>query len=698
MSNKILTEYPLWFTVFCIIIAFLYTILLYRKDKKMSEISKSLILLMSSLRFVLVFVISFLLLSPVIKNLNINIEKPIIIVAQDNSESLLLANKDQDLNVYKNHLTNLINKLSEEYLVETFTFGEKFEKDSLYKFDEKQTDFSKIFDELQNNYYNRNVGALIIASDGIYNEGINPIYSTSNISFPIYTVGLGDTTIFPDFSITKLRNNKIAFLGNKFPIQIYVNSKKLKNKISNLKIFNNGNQLFSKDFNINSNEQTDIIDAELEAKSVGVQRYVIQITPLDIENNKLNNTKEVAIDVMDSRQKILILANSPHPDVSAIRQSLSGNDNYEVEYFKAEDFTGSVSKYNLVILHQIPSLTNAATKLLTEIKNKNIPALFILGAQSSFNNLNTLDLGLKVTQLNNAYDESQATLNNSFALFEVDEEFSKLVESFPPLICPFGTYNKSANLKVLLNQKISTITTENPMISFSSEEGLSASKTCFISGEGIWRWRISDYAKNKNTDLFDELINKIVQYLALKINKEKFMVSVDKIINENKNINFEAEVYNDSYELVNDQDVNLEIKDSIGKVYNYIFDKSNKAYFLDAGTFPIGDYNYTATTVLENETLTKKGSFSIVAVNTESENIVANHSLLFQLAEQNNGKFFNQNQLDSIYNNIKTNKNIVPISYSNKKFTDILNLKWIFFLLLFLVSAEWFLRKYLGGY
>ena len=36
--------------------------------------------------------------------------------------------------------------------------------------------------------------------------------------------------------------------------------------------------------------------------------------------------------------------------------------------------------------------------------------------------------------------------------------------------------------------------------------------------------------------------------------------------------------------------------------------------------------------------------------------------------------------------------------HSEETFNQLINLKWVFFLLLALISTEWFLRKYLGAY
>ena len=88
--TSLTTQYSLWFLPICLIGGFLFAWFLYRKETKFNEVSGILKNLMFALRFLSVSIIAFLLLSPIIKNLGKTIEKPIIIFAQDNSESVLL--------------------------------------------------------------------------------------------------------------------------------------------------------------------------------------------------------------------------------------------------------------------------------------------------------------------------------------------------------------------------------------------------------------------------------------------------------------------------------------------------------------------------------------------------------------------------------------------------------------------------------
>ena len=152
-----------------------------------------------------------------------------------------------------------------------------------------------------------------------------------------------------------------------------------------------------------------------------------------------------------------------------------------------------------------------------------------------------------------------------------------------------------------------------------------------------------------------------------------------------------------SYELINEEDVKLDISNSDGKIFSYVFNKSNMSYYLNDVSLPVGKYKYIAKTMLDNNETIKQGSFTIVPVNIEAQNTIANHQTLFKLASETGGKLFEPNQFSDLIKALQENENIVPISFSNKELTDILNLKWLFFLIVGFLSIEWFLRKFFGS-
>ncbi len=699
MNFSLITEYPLWFVVFCIGLAAAYTYILYRKDKRFQEVSKTFVWLMSGFRFVVVLFLSFLLLSPLVKSFSHTLEKPIILIAQDNSQSIKLGTQEaaNQLATYQSKLTNLITELSQKYDVKTYSFGDSVKKNIDYSFKDKQTNFSDLLKYLQNNYYNRNVGALVVASDGIYNQGNNPVYALNEINYPIYTVGLGDTTVHKDIIISQIKQNKVAYVGNKFPLQIYIDIKELNGVQTELKVTEKETVLFTKPIKAIGNSYSEIVNIEIEAKEKGIHRYHIELKPDNQEISAKNNVRDVIVEVIENKQRILMLANSPHPDMGAIKSVLEMNQNYDVESYNIADFTKSIATYNLVILHQIPSVNNTAPNLFSGIAKNNVPVLFILGTQISLQSFNNLNLGFSIERGTN-FEETLPETSESFSLFELGTEIKKFSTTAPALFVPFGEYKTLPALRVLFYQKNKNVVTSKPLIAFNIESGGSFGKYAIVAGEGLWRWRIDDYHLHDNHNIFNDLISKMVQLLISKEKKERFNIITKKIVNETDPILFDAEVYNESFELVNNEDVTIEITDQQNKKFNYQFNKTGKSYFLNAGLFPVGDYTYKAKTRLDGKDLEKISKFTVIPVNIEEQNTIADHHLLYQLSQKTNGTFFNSDKIDDLKKAIESNKNIVPVSFPEKNLQDFINFKWLFFLLLALLSAEWFLRKFLGGY
>ena len=691
--THITTQYSLWFLPLCIALGFLYAWVLYRKDTKLNETSPFLKKLMFTLRFLSVSIIAFLLLSPVIRNFGRTVEKPIIIYAQDNSESvqsdkILIEN-------FSKRIKDFFQKNS-AYNFKTFAFGDKtFQTDS-FNFKDKETDISQVISEIKNKYYNRNIGALILASDGIYNKGNNPEYEIQNIHFPIYTVALGDTSVRKDLILNNTEYNKIAYLHTKFPLNIKIKADKLKGKSTILKIFDNGKLIHNQKISINSNEYYKTIKLKIGAEKTGFHKFNVVLTKINGELTDKNNSEQIIIEISDKKQKILILSDAPHPDIAAIVDALKLNQNLKVDYVPVYKFNKSVNAYNLIILNQLPSKFNSAASVLNKIMNSNIPVIYMLGSQSSLTKFDKLNTGLTTGGYSNAPDHIRGKLNSNFDLFRINPEIENITLNSPPLLSPFGDYKLFGTAQILLYRQIKSINTQLPLIAFT--DGNASRKNAFITGEGIWRWRIYDYKQNQNHYLFNELINSIVQYMLTKENKNRFNIIADKIIPENQKILIKAEIYDKDFKLTEVKNIRFQLIDSAKNIKNYTFEKYGKIYRLNLGKLPVGDYSWKSETVTDGKKFKEKGLFSVIPVHTEALTMRANHKLLYKTAKNTGGKMYYPKNISELLQTIKNNENISPISYSEKKTEALINFKLLFFIILILLTAEWFLRKYFGHY
>lgn len=696
MNFKLITAYPWWFILFCIIFGLLITTLLYfRKGNK--EYTAGIKWLLAAIRFISITLTAFLLISPMVRTIKRSIVKPSIIIGIDNSSSITM---NADSGFYKTEFISKIESLQkdlgDDYDVHVFNFGDVVKMDEIPDFSDQLTDISSLFSEINTRYYNRNIGAVILASDGIFNSGSDPLYNVRNSKYPVYTINLGDTTSRKDIRVQNISYNKTAFKGNQFPVEITIQAMDLVGEKSKVTISEDNSVLFTQEFNVSSSNQIITIPAFIEAKEIGLKRLQIAIEPLEGEVNKSNNGRDIYIEIKESKLKVALITDSPHPDIAALQRVFENSNNFEVELFLADEFSSrKPESYSLIILNQLPSLKNAYTLQLNNITKSGTPLLLIVGSQSNIQLVNSLSQGLLLTNFKGSFNESVPSLNSAFSLFLYTEAQKKLIEMVPPLISPFASYNIANSVHVFAHQQIGNTKTEMPLILFNESM---EKRIGIIVGEGIWKWRMFDFIQNSTHSNFDELMQKMFQYLTAQTDKSKFRVDWKNFYVENENIEFGALLFNDSYEPINEPEITLEIVNEANKKFDYLFSSEDQRYTLKLGSFQPGMYTFQAKVELAGKEMIKRGSFVVTAVKLEDLNLVANHKMLNTIALESGGKSYFPSDFDAIADQLKTREDVKPMVYSRKYYMELIDFYPIMILLFLLLGAEWFLRKYLGGY
>lgn len=700
MINEITFQYPSWYIILCVALGLVYAFALYYKDHKFEDSPKWSKWLMGALRFLSVTGIAILLLSPLVKSISEDIKQPIVVIAEDNSQSVV-ANLSEDEIVQKKEEVNAIaNNLAEKYEVKRLVIGDQIQNSGVDSFTSKVTNLSESIEFIYDNFGDQNLGAVILSSDGIYNEGKNPLYSNVNLTAPLYVIAQGDTTIRKDVLIKNVFNNKIAYLGDKFSIQVDISAKNSSGNASTLTVTkvdgDNNQKLKSEPIRIDKENYFTTKEIILDANKVGLNKYRIALSPINGEVTRTNNYKDIFIEVLDARQKILLLAHSPHPDLSALKSMITTNKNYEVDIHFPEDKDLNVAKYDLVVFHNLPSNKFSMAVEIANLNKKRTPRLFVVGAQTQLRGLNNIQDNIKVVGNSTSLEDVEADIVSTFNSFTTNPEIGRKLKTFPPLIAPFGQYTSPSGSNVLLKQNIKKIPTDYPLLSFKDKDGF---KTGVWVGEGIWKWRLFDYLQHDNYDVVTELVNKSIQYLSTKEDKRKFRVSTSKnLYKENEQISFDAQLYNDNYEMINEPDVFLTIINQDGKEFKYNYSRSNNFYTLNIGMLTAGRYRYVASTNYGGQVMEQKGSFSVQNIQLELYDLTARHDLLRALSEKYGGEILPSGASLSIADKVLSNSKIKPVIYQSTVTKSVINFKWLFGLILFLLSLEWFLRRYMGSY
>lgn len=689
-------SYPYIYILVIFLLAAFFTFLLYGKSK--SQFSKTIFWIITVLRFLGIFALLFLLLSPVLKYKKNETIKPTIIILQDNSESIKYGWKKNDSSLFRKSLNDITEKLNGDFNVIVHPFGSDIIDTLRYDYTEKQTDISESLNSIFSKYEHQNIGGIILTSDGIYNKGISPLQYNFPSSANLYCVGLGDTNTQQDFLVARVFANQIVYKGDAFVIKGDVAAFNCEGKTMQIQItdLNTGRSLSSKTITVNKNNFSYTIETIVQAESAGIKKYSVSVLPLENEQNTINNKQQISIEVLDNKENILLVANAPHPDINAIKEALINNKNYKLDICMADKLPSKTAQYNLIILHNLPSIKNPCSSLVSQAKESGTSIWYIAGLQSAHNLLNSYQQTINIIPRTASAADIGAEINNNFNLFNNAIDNNKIIAVLPPLQNIYGEYKAGNNSHTLLFQKNGSVVTNNPLWLLANE---GKQRIGVLAGEGLWRWRMHNFLQTKNHKAVDDLIQKSVQFLSVKKDKKNFRIQTNKnIYSHFEPIVFDAEFYNDNYENINTPDVMLQIKNDSGWTMKSNLNKNANAYTLNVGSLAAGKYEYNAQINYNNNNYTASGTFNVENVNTEMMNTRADWGMMKQLAENNNGHFFYVNQMKSISDSILNNKRIKSIIRTEVVSKPLIDWKWIFGLIVLFFSIEWFLRKRNGAY
>ena len=687
---RFLLEASPWFVLVSLLVGGAYAAFMYwRKGPWPITIHR----LLAGLRFVVVSLLCFLLLGPLLRQIQNQYEDPTLVIALDNSSSLAQVNDSVALAGVVSALEALGESLEGEFAVEYRTLDGETTKESFANrsFSHPASPLSELLADVKADYEGRNLAGVVLASDGIYNQGPTPAYET--FAFPVHTLGLGDTLPKQDLVLQAVFYNQIAYQGNRFPVVAEVLNEGFAGSRTQVRIRQQGQVLASQTVTFSAARQVQEVQFLLEAKTEGLQRYTVEVLPLEGEFTPRNNQRNVYLDVVEGREKVLLAAASPHPDLKALRTALEKNANYEVTVYIPSLQEYVPEKYDVVILHQLPSARQGIPAPIQQLLAEGASAWFIWGSQTNLAQFNQVNSVLEVTGRPGQTDQVTPIFQSSFSRFRYTDEHMGVVNRFPPVEVPFGTIQLKGAAEVLLQQRVGSVETSNPLWVVSTDE---ANKQAVLLGSGIWQWRLQEYARTQSQVAFDELVSKTVQYLSSKEDRRKFKVyPVVNEFTESEPVILGTEVYNDIYEPVYGQNISLTLTDEAGKTYDFAYATSPANTRYRIGGLVEGVYRLKATTTVDGEVLTSEGAFTVKDLQLEEMNLTADHALLRSLAEQSGGVYATEAEA---LRQVLESQPAQALIHTSEQFLPLVSLPWVFFLVLLLVTVEWVLRRYFGSY
>jgi len=672
-----LTESILYFILTIFIAAFVAVWLYY--SNKTTTTRQSFILLL--LRFLSFVALLLLVINPKWQRTKLSLEKPRLVVAFDNSASIV-SNKSSALvrsleTTFKNHA--LLNK---KFAVSYYSFGSSVQALDSLDFSESQTNIAELVKQVEA-LNPRKKTPIVLISDG--NQTIGSSYEYLSSTNPIYPIVVGDTTAYFDLKIDQLNHNQYAFLDNTFPVEVFALYKGDKQVSSRLEIFRNRQRVYSKNLVFDPQSKSQKIAIQLKADKVGRHFYTASLRALKDEKNKANNTYDFSVEVIDQQTKVLLVSTFLHPDLGAIKKSIEANKQRKVTIQLGLSKDIKLSDYQLVILYQPSQILRP---VFNQIKELNLNTFIITGSKTDWVFLNSIQNGFS-KKSTKQLEDFQAIYNPSFNEFVTQDIGFK---DYPPLKGVYGEIEFKVPYQSLIFQKIGSVDLEEPLVAAYS---VNHTNNIVLFGEGIWRWRMNAMIANQSNKPFDSFFNTLIQYTATSKHEQQLHLTYEKLAYNNENYQIKASYVDKNYQVDKQASLLLYLtNEEDNSVSEHPFYLENNEYLVNLANLNPAAYSFQVR-VTQND-IKSYGSFKVLDYSIEQQFTTADNEKLQKLATQSGGSLSYADNPERVIQKLIDDPQFQTFQKSKKISTALIDFRWLLAFIVVSLSAEWFIRKYKG--
>ena len=529
---------------------------------------------------------------------------------------------------------------------------------------------------------NKLAGAVII-SDGIPTEGVEPSLAFLNSGLPIHTIGIGNKSSLIDIFINSIESPTVAIKNDRINISAEIQSIGEINDRFSVSLYDDSRLIASKYVELYGLGSKSIVNFQFQPKSLGRQKYKIQVSSVSDEVNISNNKQNFDVLILKEKYTVALFTGSPNKNTSIIKKTLKNNNRIEVDHY-IKIFSNKFStpiknfwetSYDLILFENYPIeplSPNFIRILAKKIISQQSGIMILAGPNQNNKSLEGLSIiaGFQI--------QNEKTADGDYNYWEFSDNVPDS-ENLPPLSRKFSITsidNNTSDIAIYesgwtllarnINRKIRSVIFTSPDINklfFYKNELTVFSK---IFSESInWLLRSGVSSENffrLNRDYFQQ--------------GEMAYLSGTKVGHEDDSLGFYVDVYKENkFILSTNFDMNME-----KSIWEARFRTPNP-----------GRYSYNVHSK-HNKEIVQSTSFNVLDSQIETSQVFLNEKLLKEISASNKGKYFNWNNREFIFGEMPQ-KGKQEIKANVIIFKDSIQL---LLLILIFICTEWVLRKKRG--
>jgi len=691
-----------------IAVAALFTYYMYKIT--IPPVNKGTKWFLISLRVLALIIILSLFFEPVFLLKTKKTETPKTFVFVDNSKSLATLESNKTLT------EEFLEKFADEEIAknsEIFLFGDSVRSvkpDDSFTIKDRTTNFLKIVEQIRES--KSNIASVVIISDGIITDGVNPVNSAEKLSVPFFTLGLGDTSSKKDVLLGNIVYDNRILTSSVTPVLASVEQHSFTGQKSSVSLYEDNRLIGQKEILFSDDESQTLI-FNYSPKSAGEKKLTLKVDPLEGETNKLNNSKTFYITVRENRNNVVLISPAPSADLTFIKNALKLDSTISIntitesgpgKYLEGSNFNSLLDSAKTLFLIGFPSASSSndlVQKVSYLIKQKSVPFFLLLSNYTDFSKLKNFEAELPFSFSQGGYGSISSVqpsipgnqvrnplLQNSAANIE------NTWNSLPPVFKINWDIRSKPESEILSFSSINNVTIKVPLL---LTREVASKKSIAVTAFDLWRWKLM--RASTGSDLYDRFILNSQRWLTTVSDKKQVKIETSKrLYSAGEKITFYGEVFDKSFNPIGDAEVKVTIRSGSGKNYDLILNSlGNGLYSSSFAVREPGDYNFSGEAQVNGIQLGKDtGRFTISDQDLELINTTLDSGLLKLLAGRTGGKYFLNSDYSGLFPVLRdlyksASKEVIKTS----EFAPLSSL-WPLMIVVLLFGIEWFIRKRLG--
>ncbi|HYW71942.1 MAG TPA: glutamine amidotransferase [Pyrinomonadaceae bacterium] len=733
----------LWWIILLAILLGLFIYFVYIRPRFRVTRKKTFIL--ASLRTALIALVIFMLLKPVVVVSSVVPRSSYVALAIDDSLSMNLQDtpaRATRLDYAKQMLlapsaggkNSFLANLEEKFKTNLYGFSGEVngvaDGGTLYG-EGRTTDISGALAEIAKRSSGMPLSAIVLASDGAANVSRDldaTLRELRALDVPVFTVGVGDTARPMDAELTRVNMPRRVLVGSRANIDAFVSLSGYGATRVLMNVREDGRAIKTEEFNLRGSD-TQPVKLEVTPATTGFHRYTVEITPLEGEVTVENNKQDALVEVIEGPMRILHVEGEPRWELGKIRESLSLNEKNvmvvslqrtgENKFYRQgigaeqELVNGFPKTEEELFAYDGLVLGSVEASFFTTEQLRNIEAfvarrgggLLALGGRLAFDAGrykgtvidDLLPLGLDGHKIDDA-DSYAAVYKPQLTAAGAEHPITRLNEDraasqktwteLPPVSISEAFKTVKPGAVLLLEAKRAGA---GPAVPLLAQQRYGRGQTLALTATDTWRWRMRMDSKSVAHETF---WRQMLRYLVSGTPRQIEVGAQQDVYVMEDTVRVVADIRDKHYQPVSDARASVRITKPSGAT----IDVPLKFTSIDdvnvyTGEFKADELGQHIVDLSASSSslgqVTAKSNLLVSDINREFYSAAQNTDLLKRIAAETGGKYYQASDLQSLLDDLTYRKT----PYSERVTKDLWDMPINFFLIVGLLSAEWFLRK-----